>query len=156
MDLFEKFLTFIDALENENVEYILIGGLAVILYGMPRLTQDIDLFVKPDEHNISKLRTALLSLYQDKSINEITLSELTQYSVIRYGTPEGFNIDIITQLGKTFSYEKLEYQVLTFEGHRLRIATPETLFELKKNTPRPVDRSDILFLTELIQKNKGS
>lgn len=156
MDLFKKFLTFIDALENENVEYILIGGLAVILYGMPRLTQDVDIFVKPDETNIRKLRAALESLYQDESIKEITLAELTHYPVIRYGTPEGFNIDIITQIGETFSYEDLEYQVMNFEGHQLRVATPKSLLELKKDTPRPIDKSDILFLRELIQKSKDS
>lgn len=154
MKLFEKFLTFIDALEKEKVEYVLIGGLAVILYGLPRLTQDIDIFIEPDENNISKLRAALQSLYHDESINEITLPELTRYSVIRYGTPEGFNIDIITQLGERFSYADLEYQVMRFDGHQLRVATPQTLFELKKDTLRPIDKSDIRFLRELIKKNK--
>lgn len=43
-DLFNKFLEVIDTLEK--VDYILVGGFAMVLYGMPRATQDLDLFVK--------------------------------------------------------------------------------------------------------------
>ncbi len=45
MDLFERFLQCINAFNDENVEYVLIGGYAVILYGLPRVTQDIDFFI---------------------------------------------------------------------------------------------------------------
>lgn len=45
-DLFNKFLEVIDTLEKEKVDYILVGGFAMVLYGMPRTTQDLDLFVK--------------------------------------------------------------------------------------------------------------
>lgn len=45
-DLFNKFLEVIDTLEKEKVDYILVGGFAMVLYGMPRATQDLDLFVK--------------------------------------------------------------------------------------------------------------
>jgi hypothetical protein len=48
-DLFEKFLEVLEAFGKEEVDYILVGGFAVILHGMPRLTQDIDVFVKMKE-----------------------------------------------------------------------------------------------------------
>lgn len=45
-DLFKKFFDVLDALEKEKIEYILIGDFAMVLYGMPRVTQDLDLFIK--------------------------------------------------------------------------------------------------------------
>jgi len=51
MNLFDKLLQIADALEREKVEYILIGGFAVILYGLPRLTQDLDLFIGYFRHS---------------------------------------------------------------------------------------------------------
>lgn len=38
MDLYEKFMNVFSALQKENVEYILIGGFAVVLHGLPRVT----------------------------------------------------------------------------------------------------------------------
>ena len=71
----KKFLTVIDALNSFKVEYILIGGVAVILHGLERLTRNIDIFIKMTEENIEKLRKALFSVFDDPSINEITFEE---------------------------------------------------------------------------------
>ncbi len=79
MNLFEKLLQIADALEREKVEYILIGGFAVILYGLPRLTQDLDLFINNTTDNVQSLRTALNQVFQDQSIEEITVEELDRY-----------------------------------------------------------------------------
>jgi len=154
MNLFEKFLEILDVLHKEGVEYILIGGFAVVLYGLPRFTQDIDIFVKPKEDNIKKLKRVLISIFNDKSIEEITLKELEKYPVIRYGTPEGFNLDIISKIGSKFSYDDLQYRIIEIEGRQLRIATPESLYRLKENTVRPIDKSDAVFLKELIKRKK--
>jgi predicted nucleotidyltransferase len=156
MDLFQKFLTVVDALENEGVDYVLIGGYAVIIYGMPRLTQDIDLFIKANEINISKLKNALKSVFKDDSIEEITLEELQNYSVIRYGTPDGFSIDLITKLGEKFRFEELNYEHIFIEGHTVKIATPEVLYKMKEDTVRPDDKRDAFFLREIIENRKKS
>ena len=95
MNLFEKLLQIADALEREKVEYILIGGFAVILYGLPRLTQDLDLFINNTTDNVQRLRTALNQVFQDQSIEEITVEELDRYPVIRYGSPDGFTLDFV-------------------------------------------------------------
>lgn len=83
-NIFEKFWEVIDALEKEEVDYILIGGFALVLYGMPRATQDLDIFIKNREENVEKLRTVLIQLFGDKSAFEITQLELNEYSVVRY------------------------------------------------------------------------
>ena len=152
-DLFKKFLQVLEAFEKEEVDYILVGGLAVILHGMPRLTQDIDVFVKMNPENIGKLQKALHRVYQDdESINEITLDELNHYSVIRYGSPGGFYIDIMAKLGEVATYDNLEYETIIVDEISIKVATAEKLFELKKDTLRLEDKRDAFFLSELIRK----
>lgn len=154
-DLFKKFLQVLEAFEKEEVDYILVGGLAVILHGMPRLTQGIDIFVKMNPENIGKLQKALHRVYQDdESIYEITLDELNHYSVIRYGSPGGFYIDIMARLGEVATYDNLEYETIIVDKISIKVATAEKLFELKKDTLRFEDKRDAFFLSELIRKNK--
>jgi hypothetical protein len=152
MDYFNRFMEVLDALERERVEYILVGGFAVILYGLPRLTEDIDLFIRPDEDNIFRLKQALLSVFADESINEINLTMLKEYPVVRYGSPDDFYIDILCNLGEAFKYDDLEYKTKTIEGHRVRIATAETLYKMKKDTLRPIDKEDSFFLQNILKK----
>jgi hypothetical protein len=155
MNLFDKFMQIFEALNEEKVEYILIGGFAVILYGSPRLTQDIDIFLKMNDENISKLKNAFKRIYEDDSIDEITFDELEKYPVIRYGTPDDFHIDIISKLVELFNYKDLEFTTEIFQGIPVRIATPEILLKLKKSTVRPDDQMDAIFIIEkLINKNQ--
>ena len=63
-------------LEDEGVEYILVGALAMDVLGIGRLTEDIDLFVRPTPDNVDRLRRALRRVWQDPSIDEITAADL--------------------------------------------------------------------------------
>jgi hypothetical protein len=152
----EQFLNIIDAFNRFNVNYVLIGGIAINIYGFQRGTQDIDIFVQLEEGNIENLRSALKSLYKDDSINEITVAELEKYAVIRYGTENNFFIDIISKIGELFSFSDLEYKELEWEGHKIKIATEETLLRMKSNSYREIDAADVIFLKKIIEnKNAG-
>jgi hypothetical protein len=48
---FERFLLFLRELERNGVKYVLIGGVALNLHGIIRVTEDIALFVQPEERN---------------------------------------------------------------------------------------------------------
>jgi hypothetical protein len=149
-DRFEQFISVLDALEKHQVEYILVGGVAVILHGIERLTRDIDIFVKMERSNIQRLRDALHSLYDDESIDEITLEELQVYSVIRFGVSDDFCIDIMARIGEVAVYEDLEFETIRHEDVNIRIATPEALYNLKKDTIRHKDRFDAAYLLDLV------
>jgi hypothetical protein len=41
----QDFADFINAFENNRVEYVLVGGLAVVLHGYNRTTGDMDILV---------------------------------------------------------------------------------------------------------------
>ena len=151
-NIVDKFFELIDELYRNDVEYILIGGFAVILYGLPRTTGDIDLVIKKDVDNIRKLRETLKKLYVEDEIDEITTEELIKYPVIRFGTEFGFNIDLIASLGKSYYFENIDWQIKEVEGHQIKIATAESLINMKKDTRREIDNTGILFLQEIIKK----
>lgn len=48
MTLLNQLAAIVRALEHAGIEYALVGGLAVAVWGAPRATQDIDLLVRPE------------------------------------------------------------------------------------------------------------
>ena len=151
---FEQFIDVLDALEKHKVEYILIGGVAVILHGIEGLTGDIDIFVKMESDNIARLRSTLHSIYEDNSIDEITMEELQEYSIIRFGASNDFHIDIMARIGELAVYEDLEFETISYEGLNIRLATPETLYNLNKDTIRYKDKFDAAYLLDIIKTRK--
>ncbi len=147
MNAFERLKEIIQALNGEHVDYVLFGGQAVNLHGIPRFTEDIDLFVSPTADNVHRLRQALRRLWQDPAIEEIRVEDLAgEYAVVRYGTPDGFYIDLVSRLGEAFRFEDIESETLAVGDVRARIATPRMLYRMKSQTIRPIDRADALDL----------
>ena len=155
MNFFTSFNKVLAALEKHNVDYILIGGYAVALYGIPRATNDIDIFVKPEEENFIKLRNALYEVFNDDSIEDIKLVNKEDYSVTRYGTPEGYVIDILTQLGELYNYYNIKFHEVEIDKTKVKIADIDSLIKLKENTFRNIDKEDIFYLKELKKNNAG-
>jgi hypothetical protein len=58
---YTEFLTLLRALRNEGVEYLLIGGAAVNVHGIVRMTEDVDLFVRRSNASATSTRPAALS-----------------------------------------------------------------------------------------------
>jgi hypothetical protein len=61
----------------------------------------------------------------------------------------------VARIGEMFRYEDLEHEVRDVAGVPVRLATPETLFKMKKGTVRPEDKRDAWFLAELIAKKSS-
>lgn len=141
---FDSVQKVLAALEQERVEYVVFGAVAINLLGLPRATEDLDLFVAPDPENIERLKTALRSVFADPSIEDIKAEELLgEYPAVQYVPPEGtFYIDILTRLGEAFRYEDITSIRLDFGGLTVSVATPEILYRMKKDTVRPKDWGD--------------
>ena len=150
----EKFLAVLRALSNEGVDYVLVGGYAVVLHGSRRFTEDIDILIRNDEDNVRKLRKALTSVFNDENISEITSTEIANYSVIRYIADETFFIDIIGNLGEAFNIDSVKSEQIEFDGVKVNIATLESLYKMKSNTYRAVDIEDIQFLADKLKEAK--
>ncbi len=123
---------------------MLVGGVAVGLHGFERATNGFDLFVRTSEVNVARLRRALDAVFHDPSIAEIDASDLAgEYPTIRYGPPEAdFVIDLLGRLGSAISFDDLEFQMMEIEGVPVRVATALTLYRMKRETIRPIDRID--------------
>ncbi|OGW81245.1 MAG: hypothetical protein A2Z83_00895 [Omnitrophica bacterium GWA2_52_8] len=49
-------------LQKEKVRYLVAGGMAVNLYGVPRMTNDLDILIDPSDANIKRLKKAIKTL----------------------------------------------------------------------------------------------
>lgn len=143
-------VAFLKALRNERVNYVLIGGAAMILYGRARATRDIDIFVEPAPDNIDRLRQALRAVTADPEVDEISYEDLSgAYPAIQYVSPDGrLSVDILTRLGDAFSYADLAFSEEDIGETTVRVATPRTLYDMKVGTVRDVDRLDASWLRD--------
>lgn len=134
----------LEALEREQVQYVVFGGVAINLLGLARATEDLDIFVAPESSNIERLRVALHQVFDDPNIEEIRAEDLLgEYPAVQYVPPEGtFYLDILTRLGEAFRFEDVVARRVNFAGIEVNVATPETLYEMKKGTVRPKDWGD--------------
>ena len=132
------------ALERERAEYVVFGAVALALHGLPRATEDLDLFIAPNHDNVERVKAALRAVFHDPSIDEITADDLLgDYPAIQYGPPDGpFHIDLLTRLGELFSFADLESQRVDFGGVTVSVVTPAMLYRMKKGTVRPKDHVD--------------
>jgi hypothetical protein len=146
----DTLLRLFRALADEGVAYVLVGGLAVNLHGVIRATEDVDLFVRPDQANVERLRAALKRVFDDDDIDEISADDLAgQYPVVRYVPPgAGPSIDLVARLGERVAYADLEAEERDVDGVPVRLATPRTLYRLKRDTARPIDAQDAVRLRD--------
>ena len=140
---FDRLSDILRAFDKEAVRYVLFGGQAVNLHGIPRFTEDIDLFVEPTPENVERLRRALARVWNDPEIEQIRAEDLAgDYAVVRYGTPDGFAVDLVARVGEAFRFDDVESETLVIGDVPVRIATPRMLYRMKKDTLRPIDHAD--------------
>jgi len=147
---FEQTKRIFAAFDRHGVNYVLVGGMAMAAQGLVRATRDIDVVVSVEAKNIDRLKAALQELFNDPEIDSIRADELAgDYPAIQYVPPTGdFWIDILARLGEAFQFADLESEELVVEGVRVKVATPRTLYRMKKDTVRPQDRLDAQALRE--------
>lgn len=138
------------AFEREGVRYKVVGAVAINLIGLPRATDDLDIFVEPSVDNVDRMKRALKAVFHDPAIDEMSSEELLgDYPAIEYNPPDGtFHIDILHRLGEAFHYGDIEAEVLDVEGVQVPCATPRMVYRMKKDTVRPQDRADAERLRE--------
>jgi len=143
-------LELLRAMRNEGVAFKVVGAVALAFQGLPRATEDLDVFVEPTHDNIARLRAALHAVFEDPSIDEITAEDLLgDYPAVQYVPPDpGFHVDILTRLGEAFTYDDIEAEQREVEGIEVPVATARMLHRMKRDTVRPKDRLDAALLRE--------
>lgn len=150
----DDFREFIQAMNNHDVEYILVGGYAVILHGYRRVTGDMDIWVNRTRENYLKLTHAFqafgLPLFD---MTESKFLDVDAADVFSYGRPP-VSIDIITKLkGVDFDDAYPQAQIFNEEGLMIRFLHLNNLIEAKKAAGRHKDLDDIEKLTSGAQQS---
>ena len=147
MDISQDFKEFIELLNKHKVEYLVVGGYAVAMYGYPRYTGDIDFWVKPNIDNAKKIVKALEDFgFGGYDISESDFSEADK--VVQLGYPPN-RIDIITGVtGLSFDDCFLNKKNVEIENIPVNFIS---LFHLRLNksaTGRDKDKNDLNNLPE--------
>jgi hypothetical protein len=147
MTLIDELISIVRALEDAGIEYALVGGLAVAVWGVPRATQDIDMLVRPETVDAILATVAPLG-YRIPAL-PMTFSDgmrLQRVSKIEGGVL--LTIDLIlvdANLEPAWSSR----QSLPFRGEQLRVISRQALIQMKAAAGRPRDAVDIQSLEEL-------
>lgn len=144
----DDFKDFIRAMNNNNVEYIVVGGYAVILHGYRRVTGDLDIWVNRTKENYLKLTLAFAEFGLPVfDMTEERFLDADTVDVFSYGRSP-VSIDIITKLkGVVFHQAFAQSQIFNAEGLTIRFIHLNNLIESKKAVGRHKDLDDIEKLT---------
>lgn len=130
--------------QEHNVKYVVIGGIASILHGVPRATFDLDILIEATSENARRLLAALLgaglgtaslTTVEDVLANEITIFRDRVRVDVQTST-SGITFDDAWQRRKTLSYHGQEFFILS----------KQDLIVSKRAAGRPVDMEDVRLL----------
>jgi predicted nucleotidyltransferase len=122
---------------------MVIGGIAVILNGVPRATRDVDATVDASSMPIEDVLEHFASFGIRGRISDVAdFARVSQVLLLRH---EGSGVDVDLSLAwLPFELEALEASsVVVRRGLRARIARPEDLIIYKSVAWRPQDQQDI-------------
>jgi hypothetical protein len=140
-----EFRRLLNSLNSNSVEYLLVGGYAVIFHGYVRTTGDMDIWIALHPQNAAKVETTIHSLgFNLPWLNQEML--LKKGSVLRIGQ-EPLRFDIINDIdGVTFVdcyNRRIESEI---DGVTLNIISLPDLKTNKKASGRNKDLADLDYL----------
>jgi hypothetical protein len=142
------------ALAEHQVDYVLIGGLAVQTHGHVRTTNDADLIPAPDPANLKRLASALRSL-EARVLNpgeestEIDAKMLPRATIWQFVTRDG-GVDVMHEVPGGRSYGELSKGALHVQLGDIDVPVVglDDLIQMKLARGRPVDLADVASLTD--------
>lgn len=150
--LIDEHKQFVEKLINNNVEFILVGGFAVIYYGYLRTTGDMDIWLKPTVENKNKLLQVLKTekVFEEDLIYLKSL-DFTKHLVFHIGE-EPSKIDFLTFINGV-SYEDADVIKNHFKSgeYKIPVIHLNHLIISKLSSNRPKDKADV---EELQKRNK--
>jgi len=153
MNIFiEKHQQLLKELLDAQVEFILIGGYAVIYYGYRRTTGDMDLWLKPTNENKIKL----LPVLKNQGFNEVGIKHIENLDFTKHNAfhfwEEPERVDCITHIsGIEYDEADKQKEIVTIEDLKVPFINYKHLILSKIATGRPKDAADI---EELQRVNK--
>jgi hypothetical protein len=130
--------------QKHDVRYVVIGGVAAILHGVPRATFDLDILVEATPDNARRLLDALLeaglgtaALTTEKELlsNEITVFKDKVRIDVQTSTP-----------GLSFRQAWEHRQTMKYQNQSFHVVSKSDLIASKRAASRDIDLEDIKLL----------
>jgi predicted nucleotidyltransferase len=141
---------------DNDVRFVLIGGLAAQVHGSPSLTGDVDICFALDRENLTRLSEALASMAairrgMDAGMNApIDDRALRAGDVFTLSTRYG-DLDLLAHPDPRLDFESLMSRSIAAEilGVQVRVASLSDLIDMKRAAGRPKDRVELEILGAL-------
>ena len=143
-------------LHEAGVRFLVVGGLAVNLHGVPRLTYDLDIIASWDEDNLKRLIDELLKLgYKPRlpvdpfdllhpELRRIWIEKKNLKSFTFFNDRDPTcEVDLLLVYDKGFDSLHSRRRVIGVEGYEIPVVSLNDLIEMKRVTGRKQDLSDI-------------
>ena len=138
----KDFKELLQLLNSKKIEYLVVGGYAVALYGYPRATGDMDIWIAISKDNAHKTVEAL----REFGFNSPALTEelfLEEEKNIRMGNPP-LRIEILTSIdGVAFTECYGNKKTVTIDDVDVNFISLEDLKKNKKASGRYQDLADL-------------
>ena len=159
----QKFLGLMEKARKKGLEYLVIGGFAVVLYDVERATFDVDIGIASSPESIKIILSLLKELGYQRIVdldtgNELCgLKELTVEKALKmesFGVRDGYAIDILFIPKEDFDF-LWKYKVeVPFEGQTIPIPSLLDLIRIKEKSARPKDLEDVKHLRHILRKGR--
>ncbi len=133
-----------ESFQKHEVRYLVIGGIASILYGVPRATFDLDILIESTPDNAQRLLDSFsdagLGTASLTDVKELLSNEITVFK-------DWVRIDVQTTTpGLNFQEAWKRKEIMTFQGQTFYVASKKDLISSKRASGRDVDLEDIRLL----------
>ena len=150
------YLGIFKGLNSRKINYIVVGGLAINLYGIPRMTYDIDLLIDFNEANIEKFSLLMNSWgFKPKApVNILGLADPQKRLLwIRQKNMKAFNLvnpswalselDILIDTPVDYDTAKHTANKISIKGTSIPVISIDNLIKMKRVSGRKQDKLDI-------------
>ncbi len=136
------------ALDREEVEYALVGALAVAVWGAPRATKDIDILIQPHDRN----RAMKAAAEQGFALTALPMEfkdgmEVQRITKIK-SNGDAMTLDLML-VDRSLEVAWQSRSRVAFEEGTLWVVSREALIAMKARAARPIDMVDIQNLKEI-------
>lgn len=155
--LVKEHIDILYLLVEAEVDFMLIGGYSVIFYGYSRGTNDLDLWIKPDNAN----RTKLLQALQKYGINQVDLNklEMVDFNLTNmfFIGEAPYKVDFLTRVvGVKWDDAIKKVNFLPVRNLKIQVVDYYDLITMKMLSDRLKDKADVEELQRINQFRKNT
>jgi predicted nucleotidyltransferase len=144
----EDYKDMLECLLDEKVKFLLVGAYAVAVYGYPRATKDIDIYVHAAPGNAANIMKALARF--GAPLLEVSEADFSAEGIVFQIGNSPRRIDILTRIsGVVFEQAYANRKIVTLEGIDVPVISLADLVANKRATGRTQDLADIEKLQSL-------